>query len=576
MANYVSSSNIRMFPSAFRKEVTVEGEATTYNPDSHLNTEYNLTNLSARNTTTNGFVVSYNSETSEIEFCIVGYWFKANISEVKVSGSPLYATIQLKEPSTSDIEEVYDRQLVNFGNTGQTLENLDVNDGTFSGVYFSTPIPAGSNIYSVQLLDGTGAVPEASYLRLNTKNVADGSVVTGIDKQFTTDSVRTPSIQNKNSNGISIKSDAGEIVIDAYDSGNNQQGDVTILSDATHLNSNGSTLTLEDTATLESNTIGISSFNSVDISSRNINITNIQPSNTSNIIRIGDAGNSYSRVILSGGNVYLAGSGAANTGRIDVTKTGVDIGYGTGNANQPRITMSSSGTMTFKGSSVNLSNVASTTLGRTTLTGNVLVSGTNGTVNVGTSSNKINNLYATNLYFDALEGPLAVEFTDFVSRLSNAFSWYYTTTNTSLSSDWQTSEVIIPKENIPYTNVSTANLQSIIKSATIYFGCNGKNDGNVNPSACTLTVPLQNFIDDTLHQTMSVSGHTENGTWNENNYAFVRAGTCTDGTSQRSEGTALTDVVTYNASDESIRFKVSYRKVRNILTSKLRIAVKLL
>ena len=477
MANYVSSNNIRMFPSAFRREVTSSGTTTTYNPDSHLNTEYNLTNLSGRNTTTSGFVVSYDTTTNEIEFCIMGYWFKSTISEVKVGGYPLYASIKLKLPASATIADVYDRQLVNYTNSGQALENLDETDGTFTGVYFSTSAPSATpNVYSIQLLDENGSVPEVSAIRLTTKNIADGSIKKGIDKQLTTNEVYTSAIKNNSSSGVAITSEAGPISISTTN--NNQRGDISITGDALSLKAN------DDISTDSTD---------VEIKASNIKITNKTPASTT--IMIGDTrtgSTTSSKAIIGQSAINLLGSGATTTGRLDITGSSATLGYYSTGMHQssahPRISMSGEtvsinglnlnihNNTVFSGSTVSLGQVK-TTLGETYLSKNILMTGA---VDIGTSGNRVQNIYAKNIDCNTLtvQSSKSLYYKD-------CFRWMNFWAEGPTTSAWLTYKVQIPFSKFPF----------FLDTMSVSFSVTSVNYDDVE---CTRTIPLRTFLECTF------------------------------------------------------------------------------
>lgn len=557
MANYVSSNNIRMFPSAFRREVTSSETTTTYNPDSHLNTEYNLTNLSGRNTTTTGFVVSYDASTNEIEFCIMGYWFKSIISEVKVDGSPLYASIKLKSPASATIEDVYDRQLVNYTNSGQALENLDETDGTFTGVYFSTSAPSTTtNVYSIPLLDEDGNVPEASAIRLTTKNIADGSIKKSIDKQLTTNEVYTTDIKNNSSSGVSITSAAGSISISTPD--DNQQGDVNIT---------GADLSLKARGDLTTDS------SSAEIKASDIKITNKTP--TSTTIMIGDTREGLkasSKAIIGRGAINLLGSGATTTGRLNITGSSATLGYysvGSTGLSGPRISMSEdtvsmSGALVsidspntiFSGNNVSLSQVK-TTLGETYLSKNILMTNA---VDIGTSSNRVQNIYAENIDCETLTTQSSKSL-----YYRECFRWHIYLA-TLAASTWKSTTITLPYSYFPFTPETDAEKSYFLETATISFSVTAKGH-DVDTVECTRTVPLKTFLDCTKTANLKESSggplSVEANTYHHDKGVYVAS---------KENSTAE-----WGWNDTGLYFKVYYKQITYYTENEgIRISVKIL
>ena len=175
---YAKSSDIKVFPTAFRKNVTVDGVQTTYNPEAALNTEFNLTKISNRigSRSNDSYVISYNSSTHDAEFVIHGYWFKVTDLSTIFGSGPVWAEIQLinnaADPSfTNPI-------LTQVSSSATVLDNLDdESDQEFKGLTFSDSDPGADNVttFALQLLDDEGNVPAKSYLNISSDQVQNGS-----------------------------------------------------------------------------------------------------------------------------------------------------------------------------------------------------------------------------------------------------------------------------------------------------------------------------------------------------------------------------------------------------------------
>lgn len=196
---YVKSSKIKMFPSSWRRK--------EYNPEANLNTEENLTNISRRISAQSydSYVIS--KDGNEITFVIHGYWFKADLSDVIVDESPLFAKIKLVNsvpdgntdfnnltlvPTTASVPGQLDDNL-------EIPENPDNDTNEFHGVEFYTsaiPTPWPENVFELQLLDSNHEVPIKSYLNISTEQVQNGNNSNlPISEQFTTKSLSSPVIE---------------------------------------------------------------------------------------------------------------------------------------------------------------------------------------------------------------------------------------------------------------------------------------------------------------------------------------------------------------------------------------------
>lgn len=191
---YVKSSKIKMFPSSWRRK--------EYNPEANLNTEENLTNI----TRSISAAKSYDSyvmgkDGNKITFVIHGYWFSADVSDVIVSGQPLYAKIKLVNSVPDGNTDFNNLTLIptNASVPGQLDDNLEIPENVendtneFHGVEFynsplSTSWPEG--VFELQLLDANGKVPAKSYLNISTEQVQNGAESSSpISTEFTTGSI---------------------------------------------------------------------------------------------------------------------------------------------------------------------------------------------------------------------------------------------------------------------------------------------------------------------------------------------------------------------------------------------------
>lgn len=200
-AKYLMSANVRVFPTAFRKSVSVtSGDTTTqttYNPESKLNTEFNLTTMAARLADRSTFVLEYAKDSDIMTVSIHGYWFElTKIAANRTEGNQLWAAIRIYDPNVAanDNSRFSLPTLCSLKDGTPALDsmNLDGDTGYFFGLglYDSKPVLADGNsgtLYSLQLFDEGGNVPEGSYLKISTDSVSDGrNSDKSISDEFTT------------------------------------------------------------------------------------------------------------------------------------------------------------------------------------------------------------------------------------------------------------------------------------------------------------------------------------------------------------------------------------------------------
>lgn len=173
MAQYLSSNNIKMFPSAYREQ--------TIDQESYFTTEGNLTKSDVLGFANKSFV---ESDGTNITIVIDGYRFDTTISAITSlfsSGSEIWAGIYTSNRGTSNTFKT----LVPFDNTSSTI--LDT-DSKFKGLAFGTSasdVSAGGKYLKV--LTSSGAIPSESKL-----NISASQIVTD-----NTESDRVKSIREK-------------------------------------------------------------------------------------------------------------------------------------------------------------------------------------------------------------------------------------------------------------------------------------------------------------------------------------------------------------------------------------------
>ena len=180
MANFIDSSKILMYPSAFR----------AVNPESYLNTEFNLTNTKRLSSykELNSYII--NKDDYYVNFCINGYFFKIRYLDlIDLNLKPLYAYIILRNEDSQDVRitDKYNNLRLTVVNPDENTEStfgvLDI-DNEFRGLAFTDSTQdivdleaeAGLNnefeIHFIQLLNEEGELVENRF-KLSSLEIRD-------------------------------------------------------------------------------------------------------------------------------------------------------------------------------------------------------------------------------------------------------------------------------------------------------------------------------------------------------------------------------------------------------------------
>lgn len=204
MNEFLKSSQVRLFPTAYRKAVaTTAPDGTTtnvvYDPESKLNTEFNLTSMASRASDHSSFVLDYNDTTGVMHVSMCGYWFELTAIN-RDAGKPVWAEICVKDVNASnDNTEMSLPTLYSMKDGVSTLENLDDGDGSFYGIRLTSSKPSDkTGYYKLQLLDESGSVPASSLLRVSTAVISDAANPCDAEKpisaEFTSGAIKTSSL----------------------------------------------------------------------------------------------------------------------------------------------------------------------------------------------------------------------------------------------------------------------------------------------------------------------------------------------------------------------------------------------
>lgn len=185
---YLNSKNIKVYPTAYRGVI----DKKVFNPESRLNTEFNITNYFVNlltigeNDDTGSFVVSYRD--SILKFVIHGYFFEINVPNEFKTGE-CYGIIRVKALNTSadgDNTQYKSFTLSNVEDNNAILDK-EITTGTyeFRALKLDRQSSSAQNTYSLHLLHN-GAIPQASKLRFKSENISNGDNNTPINQSFTT------------------------------------------------------------------------------------------------------------------------------------------------------------------------------------------------------------------------------------------------------------------------------------------------------------------------------------------------------------------------------------------------------
>ena len=164
--NYVSSSEIKVFPTAFRTEY-LSGKYT--NEENFIGILNSLTDNSIHTDGSDGFIVSVNGK--ELVVVIHGYLFKiANYFELAGSGEDMWLAIRVETGANSS------GALVDFDNASINLDTGGANSN-FIGLKALTNKPgssydkSGTTVYSLKVVEH-GKICERNKMKFSTKSIA--------------------------------------------------------------------------------------------------------------------------------------------------------------------------------------------------------------------------------------------------------------------------------------------------------------------------------------------------------------------------------------------------------------------
>ena len=199
---YLQSTDIVMFPSAFRN---------AYNPESKLTTEENITSLMTRLSPLNNpsYIIEYNETSKFMSINLRGYYFEFNfnnlVSAMDSSATKIYAFIKLLQnpdyATNEDNQAFKALRLSRIEDTTQTNKILDNNNG-FEGLGFIsdltdtdyvgvTEIDEADTYYLLiaEKISGSWVIPDASRLKFISSEI-DGGNRKPLSKYFETNDIK--------------------------------------------------------------------------------------------------------------------------------------------------------------------------------------------------------------------------------------------------------------------------------------------------------------------------------------------------------------------------------------------------
>lgn len=186
MGIYSKSDKVKLYPSAYR--------GSGYDPESRLNTEFNIRNFTKSVIDFEGFVIDYNNTTKNIKFNLGGYYFDVVLDDSiftyaidnDEADGDLFVGIKLRDlNSEASAKDIKGSTLINIEeNAITTLDDKD--DLEFKGIMFSVGLGDLEGYdYKLHLLTGIsdssyGVVPSSSLHKLDA-----ASIRTSIDTNLT-------------------------------------------------------------------------------------------------------------------------------------------------------------------------------------------------------------------------------------------------------------------------------------------------------------------------------------------------------------------------------------------------------
>lgn len=193
---YIESEKVKFYPSAYR-QYQAGGETKNTNPESELNTEYNITSHIAKLLKKNKgcFVVDYIEDVT-LEFYLGGYYIHItspqDILNAFTDATEIWANMKVAPftptDNTKGFSELY--EVVDYEDSGKNIDELNNNVVSFKGVAFLST-KDNSATFSLQLFTRQNtkkpwSILESSKYILDTREIFNFNGDYSIDEDFYT------------------------------------------------------------------------------------------------------------------------------------------------------------------------------------------------------------------------------------------------------------------------------------------------------------------------------------------------------------------------------------------------------
>lgn len=216
MGYFVNSNYIKVYPTAYRNkayswsgESAQDLEVPSFNPESRLNSEFNITNITKRLAVKNSFIVeealneSSDPAPSKLNFCIGGYWFSLladGITELTTQFSnrtEIYAYIKITALNGTNYSGTQYEAFSLSNLNHETVNILDEKKSgseeafQFCGLGFDYEIPSEyPHILLLVKTDNKWRAPASNFFQLTSQEIEDlANPGNPINKIFTTDTL---------------------------------------------------------------------------------------------------------------------------------------------------------------------------------------------------------------------------------------------------------------------------------------------------------------------------------------------------------------------------------------------------
>lgn len=390
---YIESEKVKFYPSAYRQYQ--EGRETkNTNPESELNTEYNITSHIAKLLKKNKgcFVVDYTEDVT-LEFYLGGYYIHItspqDILNAFTDATEIWANMKVAPftptDTTKGFSELY--EVVDYEDSGKNIDELNNNVVSFKGVAFLSK-KDNSATFSLQLFTRQNttkpwSILESSKYILDTREIFNFNGDYSIDEDFYTLYASIDDLYSETSS-IDEATINTTLIVDGTAKFNSQvdlNADLVPTTNNTrNIGSNG-----KEFANIYVNKIiGVSE---IDNGQNNIILkSDIEPSGN---VDLGSQTNQLANIYASNITGTNLTTTTATVSNITTTASNITL--------YKSILPLSTNTISLGNSNFKFSGIYATELNVNQITLNSNLT-PDGTVSLGLANNPITNIYATNIY----------------------------------------------------------------------------------------------------------------------------------------------------------------------------------